>query len=211
MRRLLLLALLLVPVFGIGQVDTRDGTAITTATTIDSVSTMDTADGQAVTAGASCSTQSLDQNATTDNNDKNFLTTHARGQSFPTTAFGGGTKDVHRILIRLATGETANPNIALRFDDDTDMSSEYMGGEATGTCSGAGECTLTFPSGNRPSVSQSTTYYFFMHTDVSMSTGIDRNLSGGSWTYYFDNTSAVWTGLSTTASTDLYFKVYLCD
>ena len=49
--RWVLLLLLLLPAVVASQVDTKDGTAITTSTTLDGETGIDTADGQAVTAG----------------------------------------------------------------------------------------------------------------------------------------------------------------
>lgn len=72
MRRLGWLLLFLLPVLCLGDVDTKDGTAITTSSTLDGESGIDTADGQAIVSGGS-STARLDAASTVQGNQATTL------------------------------------------------------------------------------------------------------------------------------------------
>lgn len=215
MRSWIAAVAVLLATFAVADIDTKDGTAITTATLLDG-SAQGKADGQTITAGASCATQSVDYSRTTDNANDNFLTSHTQGMSWTSSAFGAGTKDVYSVTLRLSAAESASSTITMRFDDDADMSAEYLA-EGSVVCAGNGAtpvtCEIVFAS--RPTISQSTAYYYFIHNTggTSYSTGLDENQIGATsnGVYYYDNGSGANWAPTLTADYDHWFEVRTCD
>lgn len=157
-------------------------------------------------AGGGCATQTKNTSAEVDNGDAEVSSDTTLGQSFTTSAFGGGTKEIHRIILRIAA-VTSGGTMTLRFDNDTDMSSEYTV-QIQQAYTGTGEITFTFAE-PRPTVSQSTVYYFFVQNsgNCTVDYDVDAAYAGGSLYFAWSQT---WTP-SIDVGTDAWFQVFLCD
>lgn len=159
-----------------------------------------------------CDVQWIDQSHTTYNTaSNNIYSAETRGQSFTPQFAGGGTKEVYSITIWIEGYGTAN--VDLRFDDDNDLTVEYLANASNSTCNTGtlSECEIVFPAGSRPTVQSGQTYYYlWKNTKTTWSDRIvERYDSAAGYTGGVRSAvNSAW-GWNSSAS-DAYFKVKLC-
>jgi len=165
--------------------------------------------------GASCATQSIDQQNTTYNADADTYGNRTRGQSI----VAGVTTTVYSIIVYgLGVPAGSNGQLKARFGTSADLSASYLGEtDAVDIIYDDNyyEYELIFPSGSRPSQTASNTYYIAV-----INTGAvygDRFIIAyqntdvyGSGIFYYSDTN-LWNMGDSVGSWDLYFKTKVCD
>jgi hypothetical protein len=153
---------------------------------------------------ATCETQSYDVEFTTTNTYSVFETGQERGQSWTAVATGS----MYALWLKANDGVWSGATITIRIGTSSNLSASYLSEFTCVVPDAEGWFQCLAPDGGRPSLTASTTYYALFRTSALWN--INRDSAGGyaNGTAYYD-LNKDWIG--TTSSSDLPFKIEICD